>query len=148
MVWGCVCLCVYTDIAWNELISAKVVHTSSLFCPYTHTHTHTHIHTHTHTHTHTLSLSYHLGIKVDAATSRCMAAIIWQGSSFSWTSYNVCNTHKLMAITHRPHQLWSAAWHTETDTTYPLAGSAMMERGRFTPLRSSVLLLVPFSSDT
>ena len=42
----CVCLCVYTDIAQNELICgyASVMHAQVHFiCVRTHTHTHTHI---------------------------------------------------------------------------------------------------------
>ena len=37
MVWGCMCLCVYTGIARNELICgyATVVHASSSFHPHT-----------------------------------------------------------------------------------------------------------------
>ena len=52
----CVCVCVYTGIAWNELIcgDAKVVHASSSFHPQTHTqgllHSHTGIVCHTYTH--------------------------------------------------------------------------------------------------
>ena len=41
MVWGCMCLCVYTGIAQNELICgyATIVHASSSFRTHTHTHT-------------------------------------------------------------------------------------------------------------